>query len=200
MAREPGTEFALDLALARRCVRREETAWSELIARFHAVLIGIARHQLQRAGLGRSAESARDLASEFFERLLANDCRKLEQYQGLGSLEAFLAVIAVRFIRKRIPYLRRREPTVSLDAVAQEYSTGKASVEDMDYAAQLIGRLSSEERLLYHLHWVQGATADACARALGITIETFYARKSRMLKRLRVICETDGKVVPIRGL
>jgi DNA-directed RNA polymerase specialized sigma24 family protein len=200
MADAPETDFARDLELARRCVRREDAAWSELIARFHAILNGIARHQLQRAGLGCTTESARDLSGEFFERLLLNDCRKLEQYQGLGSLEAFLAVIAVRFVRKRITYLRRRAPTVSLDVAAQVSSAAEATVEDADYAAQLIGRLSTDERTLYHLHWVQGAAAEACARALGVTIETFYARKSRMLKRLRVICEADGKVSPVRGL
>ena len=168
-----------------------------LVAAYAPVVHAAIARYLAARSRGR-ADLADDLTHEVFLGLFRDDGRKLRNFQGRNgcSFAGWLRVVAVRLT---IDALRREHRLLSLDdetpamtELRRALRSGAAGPEEIvqgsETAARLaaaIRQLAPKDRLLVEIHILRGAPLDAVARALGVSANAAYVRKSRVLDRLR---------------
>jgi RNA polymerase sigma factor (sigma-70 family) len=182
--------------LAAYCAGADGAATRLFVAYAPTVRAVIARYLARRLP-GRS-ELAEDLTHEVFLALFADDGRRLRHFEGRNgcSFAGWLRVVAVRLA---IDLLRRERRLVALDdetpamielrrSLRSDAPDPADSAEAAETAARLAGELDAlgaKDRLLVELHLVRGVGLPEVARALGVSANAAYVRKSRILKSLR---------------
>jgi RNA polymerase sigma-70 factor (ECF subfamily) len=142
--------------------------------------------------LGLQNQDAADLVQDVLTLLI----QKLPefQYDKSKSFRAWLRTV----ITNRWRNLQRRRAAVSLDANAALASDlaspeSESGLEDEEYRQFLVGRalqiLETEFQpaswKAFRAHMIEGKPAADVARELDISIDSVYAIKSRVLRRLR---------------
>jgi len=191
-AAQPPSEEQLVLDL----IAGDERAWRV----FHSSLapalledIQRVRRQFQNLICG---DDVRDIYAELCLQLLANDKRRLRQFNPAHgtSLRAWLGVLARHaafdFLRNR-----RRQPTLSwrgdearrLEALGGEppdafcicYGRERARI-----VATLFEELSERDRQFVELHFYEGLDPEQTAERLGICVGTVYSKKHKIRARI----------------
>jgi RNA polymerase sigma-70 factor, ECF subfamily len=183
------TELVLGL------IAGDEDAWRRFQATLGPVLMeDIQRVRRQFPGLITS-DDARDIYAELCLQLLANDKRRLRQFDPAHgtSLRAWLGVLARHaafdFLRNR-----RRQPTIRWradderrealggdgpDAFGICYGRERARV-----VAALIQELSERDREFVELYFYEGLDPEQTAERLGICVGTVYSKKHKIRARI----------------
>lgn len=192
-----------DLAMARAMRLGSEPAWEEFVARYRPVLYAAARAIVTSAGEARARELADSLYADLYMakgdgagRGDGAGCGLLDYFHGRSKLSTWLrAVLAQR----HVDALRAGQRTESLaegDAAeirssAPLGSTNAAQACDPDRArllprlrqavSQALAELTSVDRLLLALYYVEELTLSQIARLRGM----HEATASRHLERIR---------------
>ena len=178
--------------LIARCLAGHKQAWDAFVDDYsrwiyHSIL-GTARHY----GSSMTREDADELTQDVFCILLE---KGLKQFKGREKprLLAYIRRIAVC---RTINFLKRSRVTVSIDEQADGFTfmareagvcwpdTG-ASYEKEDLLKQLLSRLTLAERRLLELCYFEHVPAGSIAGMLQISVEAYYVRKNRALKKLK---------------
>jgi len=170
-------------------------AWEAFDARYRPILHGFARH------LGFSDADAGDLAQEVVVRFVQR-YREGRYDRGRGRLGAWLIGIARNAALDL--HRRRRRTSVSLDDLAERV----AADQDLDQAwtrcrqERILGlameRVRDEGRTdprtfeAFQLVAIRGVAPQMVSETLGISIESVYAARSRVARRLQAAVEEIG--------
>lgn len=197
-----------DLCLIVACERGDETAWSDLVARFTATVRSAAR------SASSNEDAAEDLAQSIWAELYGLRVRedgkpssKLAYYSGRGSLAGWLRAVvgqlAVDQHRKQSRLVQTEEDAdmdrlahdleeggeqmVSLSAVNPELAVSDkfAGAEMHKALARSFNELSDEDRLLVKLYYFDGLRLREAGAILGVHEATASRRLTRIHSDLR---------------
>ncbi|MBK8976134.1 MAG: sigma-70 family RNA polymerase sigma factor [Planctomycetes bacterium] len=176
--------------LARVAAGSDAPAWTEFADRYRGLIRGFA---LRR---GLQAADAEDFVQDVF-LALSSAMRGFEYDPGRGSFRGFLKTIAARALGKRF---RAGRPVA--DQSVAEHALGNAASdaeEDADWEVEwrqyhlrvAMQRVTAEFRATdlqaFELLTRGDRDARAVAAELGISVDSAYQAKSRILKRLRAL-------------
>ena len=211
------TEFidglqADDLCLIVACEQGDETAWSDLVARFTTTVRSAAR------SASSNEDAADDLAQSIWAELYGLRVRadgkpssKLAYYSGRGSLAGWLRAVvgqlAVDQHRKQSRLVQTDEDA-DLDRLAQNRDDGneqllsvgavdpEQSLSDRSAGAEMqkalarsVKELSDEDRLLVKLYYFDGLRLREAGAVLGVHEATASRRLTRIHGDLRRFVE-----------
>lgn len=201
-----------DLCLILACEQGDETAWSDLVARFTATVRSAAR------SASSNEDAAEDLAQSIWAELYGLRVRedgkpssKLAYYSGRGSLAGWLRAVvgqlAVDQHRKQSRLVQTEEAD-DLDRLAQHRDEGneqllsigavnpEQSLSDKFAGAEMqqalersVKELSDEDRLLVKLYYFDGLRLREAGAVLGVHEATASRRLTRIHGDLRRLVE-----------
>ena len=173
-----------DAALIEAMNRRDESALSEVIARFGPAVLGTTRWLLKDEGLAE--EAAQDTFVSLWKRPSAVDL-------GKGTLMSFLTGVARHKAIDRIRSAEKwRRNTASLTDALDDMphlDDSTRSIDDRDYLVSALSRLSETQREAIVLAYLGGRTYREVATELGIPEGTAKTRLRDGLIALRRLLE-----------
>lgn len=169
--------------LVRRCVQRDESAWTELVERFQVMVFTVADRMVHDSAV------TEDMAQEVFMRVFRN----LPAFRGEARLSTWIYRIAYRVCLEELDKPRHRRTHLSLDAdaAAGEVLAGQtdavelADVDLRQETAYWLSRLPPAYRMVLTLYYLQerryAEIAEVMELPLG-TVKTYLHRARRFLK------------------
>jgi RNA polymerase sigma factor (sigma-70 family) len=173
--------------LARVAAGADASAWTEFAERYRGLIRG---YGLRR---GLQPADADDFAQDVFVAL-TTALRGFEYDSAKGSFRGFLRTIAVRALGRRF---RDTRPTA--DPMVAEETLEDAATPDEEWETEwrqyhlreamrhIQAECRASDLLAFEMLTRDGRDAKGVAAELGISIDSAYQAKSRILKRLRVL-------------
>jgi RNA polymerase sigma-70 factor, ECF subfamily len=124
----------------------------------------------------------RDLADDAAQSAWLRAATRLGSLRDHTRVRAWLCTLAANEARMA---LRRRRPTLPLDAIRSAETDGRSSEIDHIDLAESLRRLDVADRQLLALRYIGGFTSPELADALGMTSAGVRTRLRRLLTRLR---------------
>ena len=186
-------EAAYDVTLIERFHHGDETAFVEIMQRYHGRIFGLANNLL------RNSADAEEITQDTFIRAH----RGLANFRGESSLATWLYRIALNLSRNRYWYFfrRRRQDSISLErnltdesdatfadliaADAQNPVQQTVTQEFTDLISVCMERLDARHREILRMRNVLNQPYEEIARALGINVGTVKSRIARARENLR---------------
>jgi RNA polymerase sigma factor (sigma-70 family) len=171
----------LDTDLAGRAAAGEEEAWREIYDRTRDRLFALLSYHVG------DRDEALDVLQETFVSAIGN----IERFSGEGSLEGWLAVIALRraadWKRRFVPRLRRTRPLEDAHLVdAGEPPEVRLSGESLRLR-EALAKLSSRQRTALLLRELEGLSFAEIGRALGCNEATARVHHMRARERMQAL-------------
>lgn len=192
-------EAAYDAELIARFTSGDETAFVEIMSRYHGKIFGLAHNLL------RNAADAEEIAQDTFIRAH----RGLATFRGDSSLATWLYRIALNLSRNRYWYFfrRRRQDSISLERPLTDESEatfsdfiaadGQTPVQETvtqeftDLIASCMEKLDARHREILTMRNILNLPYEEIARALRINVGTVKSRIARARENLRkLLAET----------
>lgn len=189
------TEAAYDAGLVQRFNNGDETAFVEIMERYHSKIFAVAHSLL------RNRADAEEIAQDTFIRAH----RGLARFRGDSSLATWLHRIAVNLARNRYWYFfrRRRHSTLSLDyAIGDENNATFAELISSDAAnpaqesafeefstlvAACMEKLDARHREILTLRNILNRSYEEIAAVLSLNVGTVKSRIARARQNLRAL-------------
>lgn len=186
-------EAAYDVTLIQRFHKGDESAFVEMMQRYHGRIFGLANNLL------RNAADAEEITQDTFIRAH----RGLVNFRGDSSLATWLYRIALNLSRNRYWYFfrRRRQDSISLErpltdesdatfadliaADAQNPVQETVTQEFTDLIAACMEKLDPRHREILTMRNILNQPYEEIARALGINVGTVKSRIARARENLR---------------
>lgn len=169
-----------DLRLLKDCLAGGDAAWEAFVRRFAPFLGRVCRHALRRCRRPSGPQEVEDMLQAVFLAFLQHDRRVLRGYEGQGTVEAYLAAVAVRRVLDDRSLRTQAGP---LPVAAAGDDAPGAALEAREALAILerqLDRLAPRARLALRLQ-ARGATLQEIAAALGLLPDA----AGRLLSRAR---------------
>ncbi|TAN38349.1 MAG: sigma-70 family RNA polymerase sigma factor [Nitrospirae bacterium] len=187
-----------DSDLIERCLGvSHQEAWEEFVGTYAGLIWSAIHRTCALYNFACRKEDAEDLFNSIFLSLIENDFRKLRQFRGDNncSLSTWLTVVAGRrtidFIRQDKGHLSA-EPANENSDIWETIADGGSPADVLlagkqtgEILAREVARLIPRDRLIYHLLFIRGCSAEETAKVLGISDDLVYSRKHRIIKRLK---------------
>lgn len=183
-----------DSELLGRVLRRENTAWCELIRRYRALIFRCIKIAITRYGAELAPADTEEIYSEVLTGLVRNDMHKLRYYdpQKGTKLGSWIGLITVSLTTD---YLRRlvRAPLddrfgAGMELVSENSRTPLDALLDKERWAQLYALLddfTDKDRQFVELYFGHGMNACRVAKAMSISVKTVYTKKHKLRAHLR---------------
>jgi RNA polymerase sigma-70 factor len=188
-----------ELFLATACAEGDEAAWQIFQSQYHSVIQKTARCCAEN--ISEARELSDSLMSDLFLPARSESRKKgskIGQYDGVGSLEGWIKVVVSRMA---IDQIRSRQKQVSwgdleIEPVDNHSSANTAGlVEELDnqraariFAASLkyaVDQLTSQERLVLNLYYLQDVNLKEIGRLLKVHESTASRAVDRIKKQVR---------------
>jgi RNA polymerase sigma factor (sigma-70 family) len=135
-----------------------------------------------------------DFSQQIILKLFEDNCRRLHSFKRRSSLKTWLQRVVDNYIYSCL-YRRRQAGSPSeIDQEALIYSPSQDrdfyAAEQRKLLSQALGRLSEQERLLYHLCFVFEQDARKVAAVFKINVKNVYKRKETLVLKLTKLVET----------
>ncbi len=166
-------------ALVRRAQGGEAAAFEEILDRFEARAILIAR------SMGATRQDAEDVAQEAFLKLF----RYIGSYRSGNSFKGYFYRMVINAARD---HLARMSPSgqAELETVAEVAADEpQASFEDVEMLRRALAQLPQREREVVVLRDLQGLSTWEVARVLRISPITVRRHSSRALTHLKLLLD-----------
>jgi RNA polymerase sigma-70 factor (ECF subfamily) len=186
-------EAAYDVTLIQRFHSGDDTAFVEIMQRYHGRIFGLANNLL------RNTADAEEITQDTFIRAH----RGLVNFRGDSSLATWLYRIALNLSRNRYWYFfrRRRQDSISLersltdesdatfaDLIAADAQTPvqeTVTQEFTDLISVCMEKLDARHREILTMRNILNQPYEEIARALGINVGTVKSRIARARENLR---------------
>ncbi len=194
-------KFNTDRELLDACFDGNRIAQEEFINRFSKLVYYSIHRAFKVKGLAPGQEEVEDLFGDVFLSIFDSDFAKLRSFEGRNgcSLASWIRLIAGR---KAIDHLRDKHRDKV--GVSADYDTGHAERSDdpdpeetfldrerEDILSAAIIRLPPEDLLFLNLYYEDEHPPERIAEILGVSVNTVYSRKHRMLERLKKLVEEE---------
>jgi RNA polymerase sigma-70 factor (ECF subfamily) len=186
-------EAAYDVTLIQRFHSGDESAFVEIMQRYHGRIFGLANNLL------RNTADAEEITQDTFIRAH----RGLANFRGDSSLATWLYRIALNLSRNRYWYFfrRRRQDSLSLERALSDESDATfadliaadtqtpvqetVTQEFTDLIALCMEKLDARHREILTMRNILNQPYEEIARALGINVGTVKSRIARARENLR---------------
>jgi RNA polymerase sigma-70 factor (ECF subfamily) len=192
----PAAPSLEDAALVAALIAGDERAWRAFHERYSPAMLDAISGVRSRFSHIIGADDVRDIYAELCLQLLANDKRRLRQFDaGRGTpLRVWLGVLA-RHAAYDFLRLRRRQPTVrwqgeealhldTPDSEALDALNICCTRERARLFAALVDELSARDRQFVELYFYEGLDPEQTAERLGICVGTVYSKKHKIRARI----------------
>lgn len=177
-----------------QCIEGDGQAWEAFVEKFSHLVYSTIFRNFDRYSFPPSQEDVEDLHNSLFLSLMENDFKKLRQFRGKSSLASYIRVITSNQV---LDFLRAQKKHISIDddfAVplvdgGDPPDRALAHSEQLEQVRSAIEGLKPSEQLLLKLVYDKWLEPREAASVMGISIEAFYNKKSRVLKKLKKILE-----------
>jgi RNA polymerase sigma-70 factor (ECF subfamily) len=181
---------AADRALLQRLLHREPGAWKAFVDRYLGLIYHVIRYTAHLRGVEPRPEDVEDLAAEILLQLVANDFAVLRHFRAQSSLATYLTVVSRRICVHELNRQRRPVPTRGAGRRAPEPEDegtpkAKAGLETLEEVQRLMRKLSSRERQVVRLYYIEGRSYEEIGMELNIPINSIGPILSRARKRLK---------------
>jgi RNA polymerase sigma-70 factor (ECF subfamily) len=142
--------------------------------------------------LGLSAADAEDGTQEVFLVVKA----RLRDYQERGTARAWLFAICQNVARAHRNKNKRTQPTADVEA-RDDARDPERALQQAQAAAlidQFLSSLSEPQATVFHLSEIEGVSAPELAAALGVGVNTVYARLRLARKRFEAFVVRQTKI------
>lgn len=176
--------------LARLSAGADQTAWAEFAHRYGELIRGFARRR------GLQAADVEDMLQEVCVAL-SKGMRDFVYQPSRGRFRGYLKTIAVRSIGKHLrkhggPVLEAEAEPALADPEIEANWEAEWRQHHLRTAMQGIGaEFRATDVRAFELLTQGGADAKAVAGELGISVDSAYQAKSRILKRLRELIKAQ---------
>jgi len=196
-----------DLEFIQRCVRRNKSSWEEFVDRYSRLIYSCIKNILNSKYPAQfSQDDFNDLFQEIFLWLCEDNFKKLKSFKAKNgcSFPSWLRQVVVNYT---LDYLRRFQPTVSMDRQSDEgislsdlltdESSAKVSdvlsgIEKLAQLKECIRKLETEDKYFLELHLNQGMSLEELKRVFRISRGAIDMRKSRIIDRLKNCFKDKG--------
>jgi len=173
--------------LLRRLLAGDPPAWAELVDRYSALLVAVARRTFARYGFTPVAHDADDVVAEVWANVLVDDRRVLRRCLEHGHLLATLHTI----VRNRAVDVMRARRFKPLDLEAALLPARMPDEDDQDAIPPerlraALGSLNDRQRTIVELFHLQGRSYAEIAALTGIPMNSIGPTMGRALAKLRV--------------
>ena len=185
-----------DEALVAGCLKGQKESWSAFVDGFSRLVYWSLRKALESTAYRGRQDLLDDLFQEFFRRLLEGDY--LARLRNAESIRKYLSVTACHLAMDKAKSLRRwavkdigageetdEGPEGELAFFGPSASETAAKRESDAVVAEVLGELSSKERLCAEWHWLDGKSHREIAQGLGIPQDTVSTVLRRTKEKLR---------------
>jgi len=199
-------EEAQEAGLVDACRRGEREAWARLVETKSRLVYHAIHTTFRAKGVEPADGEVEGLHNEVFAALFADGCKKLASFEGRNgcTLASWIRLIAVR---TTLTHLSRRhrlvlatdhfggrdvdegEPLDRLPHAGPNPEEEAITAAEIARLRQAMASLSEADRLFVTLHFLREMRLPEVAEMMGITTNTAYTRKHRVLKRLRAALE-----------
>jgi RNA polymerase sigma-70 factor (ECF subfamily) len=187
--------------LIGRCIAGDDKSWKIFLKTYGGSIYGTVLSLLSKFSI-HEPEIAEDIFAGVIEKLIVHDCAALKRFRWNSKFTTWLISISRN---KTYDYLRytKRKPTVSLnmplDDGMEELEKTIAADFDLDHdlevritASEALDWLAAKERLILKLYYIEGMKEREIAELLKLSVDAVSARKSRALKKLRMLVSKRG--------
>lgn len=191
------TEVYQDRELLRLCVQGEDVqAWEAFVQKYSPVIWSTVQKTFRSHFYLFRQEDAEDLFNSVFLSLIENDFSKLKQYRGDNScsLKTWLSVVTSRMAidymrrdRSRLEVVSHDEDTDIIGLLADRRKSAQDALEEKEARSALeeaVNGLEQRDRLIFRL-LCQGTSPEGIANLLGISADSVYSRKNRIIGKLK---------------
>ena len=183
-----------------RLVAGDGKSWSEFLDCYGKLIHGSIATLLGRFSITEPAVTE-DIFAGVIERLLTDHCAALRSFKSNSKFTTYLVTIARNRTYDHLRSLKRR-PTVSISDPlggpdeGEEDNLERILKADLDLGHELevrlsldkmLEHLSTQDRLIMKLHYIEGLKDREVAELVGISADAVSARKLRALNRLKEI-------------
>lgn len=158
---------------------------------------------IQRVGISKNArlsqQTIADLHQTVFLLLFEKKCQRLKQYRGKNgcSLASWIRVLTTRAVldhlRRGTDALAPKRKAFALEQLPEMTASEPSAFEQLTVAelraevASGLKRLKPRDRLVIHMHCLEGQPLARVAQVLGISAQNIHSVKHRAIQRLRKV-------------
>jgi RNA polymerase sigma-70 factor, ECF subfamily len=196
-----------DQRLVEACRSSDRSAAETLVRRHSDTVYRAVQGTLLSRQVDFSSQDLEDLHNTVFLKLFERGCRKLAQFEGRNgcSFKTWIRVVTVRSVlndlRDRNPHglgsQHRRMPIETLTALISQDPDPEARLQAAQKRLLLdqgLAQCNPVDRLFFKLHFENDLALPEVADILGISVESTYTRKHRLVKRLKASIEALQRV------
>ncbi|MBI5184557.1 MAG: sigma-70 family RNA polymerase sigma factor [Nitrospinae bacterium] len=186
------------MKLIQDLLENKPGAWEIFIGEYSNTILASISIVAKKQGLQVPYEEREDLLSRTFLSLLEKDCQKLRQFKGKKncSLSTWLMLISIRASRR---YFRYRKKAMENDAEFTASLVSEREEDDSDGFHQkrrqveeaMKNILKPRDVLLLKLCYQYSLSSRQAAGLLDISENSFFVRKSRIIKKLEKYCKKN---------
>ncbi len=181
--------FPDDASLVKLCIqnRNDDAFPRELINRYGRLIMQTITWTFQRCSTV-IREDTEDVFQEVFSSLFKDQCNALARFDSSrASLGTYLSVIAKN---ATINACKKKRYTIEeyTDSSGQEFENPEMMMEKKDVTEKIqasLPLLSVKERLFFKLYFEDYMPPEEIAGILGVTIETVYSKKAKIIDKLK---------------
>ena len=178
-------ETTEDRRLAERAAAGDERAWREIYDRTRDRLFALLSYQL----------GDRDEALDCLQETFVHAVRSIGRYSGRGSLEGWLAVIAIRraadWKRRVRNSLRKMAPLEEARVVATKDAPEPRFESESQQLRDALGRLSKKQRAALLLRELEEKSFAEIGGALGCSETTARVHHHRARERMQALLRPE---------
>lgn len=184
-----------DKELIARCVSgKDPRAWEDFVRTYSKLIWSSINRAFRSSSFHYCKEDVEDVYASLFLSLLENQCKKLRLFQSRNActLSTWLAVVAVR---RTIDYMRHHGRYQLAGAEADLFETiadHTPNVEAILMKEQqkkniekILSDLPASDKELFTVLRDTDLKPVHAARALGISVASFYTRKHRLIEKIK---------------
>jgi len=189
-----------DVRLLDRVLAGENSAWTELLRRYRALVFRCISKATGRVGAQLCEDDQDEIFAEFCMNLLRQDMKKLRAYdpdRGV-KLSTWLGLLAINTaydcLRKRARYpllASGDQPPPEPAGDSPSPLDDLLGQERRQTLGRLVGHLSARDRDFVHLYFGQGLEAENVADEMRISVKTVYTKKHKIRARLVQLAEAE---------
>lgn len=192
-----------DHELIRRCLDDEDrTSWEAFVRKYSRLIWNVIHKTFHNYSFTYSQEDVDDMYSSVFLSLVNNDFKKLRQFRGENScsVSTWLSIITVRMT---IDYMRKDKKHLIMESGEEDRDILDV-IPDNEYRADrllenkqrdeslkaAVDDLPARDGMIYDLIFNKGFSPEDAARTLGMTVAALYAKKHRIIKKIKKTIDT----------
>ncbi len=188
--------------LLENCLEGNKAGWDEFMEKYSPLIYDSILRTFRRFNYQATHEMLADVHHDFIVYLLENDHKILGGFEGRNGCR-FKHYLRTVVIRKTIDFLRKSKQGGRPQRVMSINSQNEAAVhqalpitsfeQDIDTrlilqaANEIFDELNSNEKDLWRMFFSEEMNPKDIAFHLGISVDCFYVRKQRLLRKLKTL-------------